>query len=176
MEGQGDVVSGLALITHIVTLIIPIMNLLTKSTDPPSTNSQRLTVSCGIQPYIYGSRRRRGDNSHFWIETSTLRHLPDEWVANPENDVRCGANARRLTACAGYSQKSMSFRFLDLRSADENRLLIGDDEHAWTDKGVGSPASMHGPRRLGTSFHFIFHSLFHMIVHISSHNSLHPLD
>ena len=37
LEGQGDLVSRLITpITHIVTLIIPIISLFTKSPDPPS--------------------------------------------------------------------------------------------------------------------------------------------
>ena len=38
MEGQGDLVSRvLTPITHIVTLVIPLIDLLTKSPDPPSS-------------------------------------------------------------------------------------------------------------------------------------------
>ena len=38
LEGQGDLVSSLITpITHIVTLVIPLINLVTKSPDPPST-------------------------------------------------------------------------------------------------------------------------------------------
>ena len=40
LEGQGDLVSRLITpITHIVALIIPIINLVTKSPDPPSEHA-----------------------------------------------------------------------------------------------------------------------------------------
>ena len=42
LEGQGDSVSRLiAPISHIVTRVIPLMNLLTKSPDPPGTTYMR---------------------------------------------------------------------------------------------------------------------------------------
>ena len=46
MEGQGDLVSRLTtLITHVVTLLIPLINPLTKFPDPPSGD----LVAAGFQ-------------------------------------------------------------------------------------------------------------------------------
>ena len=52
LEGQGDLVSRLITpITHIVTTIIPIINLLTKSPDPPSREVSGKCV-CGAEALL----------------------------------------------------------------------------------------------------------------------------